>query len=113
MPRAPSEASGDLLGRGPAHPDRSIDLRRRSSCPLALARLEEDPLIEGDFYPGDLLENVLRLDESFWRLHPKEHLRTREVAERALEVLHERSELDSAGVADTELIASVRTFLTR
>ena len=30
--------------------------------PLALAALEEDPLVEADYYPGDLLLNVLRAD---------------------------------------------------
>jgi hypothetical protein len=34
--------------------------------PLALDVLEQDPLSEGDFYPGDLLANVLRVPASFW-----------------------------------------------
>lgn len=37
--------------------------------PLALERLERDPLAEGDFYPGDLLVGVLRTDASFWPTH--------------------------------------------
>jgi hypothetical protein len=85
--------------------------------PLALARLEEDPLIEGDFYPGDLLASLVNLDETyeaFWRLHPQEHRRAREVAERALEVLRERGRAD---LVDTKLIEwlieSIRTFLAK
>ena len=34
--------------------------------PLALEVLEPEPLAEGDFYPGDLLVNVLRVPPAFW-----------------------------------------------
>ncbi|WP_307872763.1 contact-dependent growth inhibition system immunity protein [Paractinoplanes ovalisporus] len=47
--------------------------------PLALARLEEDPLVEGDFYPGDLLATVLRLPAEHWRSHPDQVERVRRV----------------------------------
>ncbi|HEY7273616.1 MAG TPA: contact-dependent growth inhibition system immunity protein [Actinoplanes sp.] len=48
--------------------------------PLALARLEENPLIEGDFYPGDLLAAVLRVPPAYWRSHPDEAARLRTIA---------------------------------
>ena len=35
--------------------------------PLAVVKLESEPLAEGDFYPGDLLQNVLTIDDGFWR----------------------------------------------
>jgi hypothetical protein len=38
--------------------------------PLALARLVDDPLAEGDFYAGDLLESVLGTDAAYWSSHP-------------------------------------------
>ena len=38
--------------------------------PLAITKLESDPLLEGDLYPGDLLCNVLRIGEKFWTNHP-------------------------------------------
>ncbi|MDP9352826.1 MAG: contact-dependent growth inhibition system immunity protein [Chloroflexota bacterium] len=38
--------------------------------PLALERLEEDPLAEGDYYLGDLLGSVLGIEPRFWRDHP-------------------------------------------
>ncbi len=37
--------------------------------PLGLVAVEADPLAEGDFYPGDLLRSLLRIDRSFWIRH--------------------------------------------
>ena len=37
--------------------------------PLPLEHLRENPLAEGDFYPGDLLKNILTADPTFWRQH--------------------------------------------
>ena len=37
--------------------------------PRALRVLSDDPLAEGDFYRGDLLAAVLRLDDSYWAAH--------------------------------------------
>ena len=34
--------------------------------PLSIELLQKDILIEGDFYPGDLLEKVLNIDIDFW-----------------------------------------------
>ncbi len=34
--------------------------------PLAINRLRENLFAEGDFYPGDLLKNVLRSSKEFW-----------------------------------------------
>jgi len=34
--------------------------------PMALAVLREDPLAEGNYYPGDLLLAVLRLPDEMW-----------------------------------------------
>src|SRR5690242_10449772 len=38
--------------------------------PQALARLKQDPLLEGDFYPGDVLVAVLKVPHSYWLAHP-------------------------------------------
>lgn len=43
--------------------------------PMAVTVLAEDPLAEGDYYPGDLLHNVVRLSEPDW--HGAEGLRDR------------------------------------
>lgn len=34
--------------------------------PLALETLEDNILSEGDFYPGDLFNAVLRVNKDFW-----------------------------------------------
>jgi len=52
--------------------------------PLALERVEQDPLAEGDFYPGDLLVVLLRLPLSYWSAHPGHRDRLDAVATRAL-----------------------------
>jgi len=51
--------------------------------PIALGRLEQNPLAEGDFYPGDLLVAVLGVSQTYWRSHPGEAARLRTVAESA------------------------------
>jgi hypothetical protein len=38
--------------------------------PLALDRLWDDPLAEGDFFPGDLLKNVLIAAPAYVAAHP-------------------------------------------
>lgn len=38
--------------------------------PVALDVLSADPLAEGDYYPGDLLSSVLRLDNHLWTQNP-------------------------------------------
>lgn len=37
--------------------------------PLALERLQEDPLVEANYYPGDLLNVLLDVPETFWSVH--------------------------------------------
>jgi hypothetical protein len=50
--------------------------------PFALAWLDRDPLVEGDFYPGDLLDAVLRVPASYWAAHPAERARVVAVVDR-------------------------------
>ena len=51
--------------------------------PLALELLHVDPFTAGDFYEGDLLENVLRIEAPFWREHQELYRVATEIAERA------------------------------
>ena len=39
--------------------------------PLALTRLQSEPLAEGDFFPGDLLLACLNADSEYWASHPE------------------------------------------
>jgi hypothetical protein len=39
--------------------------------PLALNKLQIEPLASGDYFPGDLLSNVLLIDTAFWTANPK------------------------------------------
>jgi hypothetical protein len=66
--------------------------------PLALRELHEDPLSEGDLYPGDLLNAVLNIDGAFWGDH----------GELALEVDGIVHELESALETLQEPIAEFR-----
>ncbi|MEY8042169.1 contact-dependent growth inhibition system immunity protein [Saccharopolyspora cebuensis] len=43
--------------------------------PRVLERLEHDPLLEADFYPGDLLTAVLAAPSSYWTAHPDHRTR--------------------------------------
>jgi len=54
--------------------------------PLAIEQLSENPLAEGNYYPGDLLSNVLRADAAFWREHPDFYQQLIPIAERALSI---------------------------
>lgn len=58
--------------------------------PLAVQRLEDDPLTEGDLFRGDLLAAVLRVPTVFWTSHPdlSGRLRARLVDARELVVRH-------------------------
>jgi CDI immunity proteins len=37
--------------------------------PLALEKLSKNPFVMGNFYPGDLLVNVLSVPDEFWKQH--------------------------------------------
>ena len=37
--------------------------------PLAIEVLQENPFVEGDYYPGDLLSAVLKVEPGFWQTH--------------------------------------------
>src|SRR3569833_3127639 len=49
--------------------------------PVALTHLEQNPLAEGDFYPGDLLTAVLKIPQTYWQQHPDQRRRASSVIE--------------------------------
>ena len=38
--------------------------------PLAIERLRENPALEGDYGPGDVLWAIMRVTPAFWTAHP-------------------------------------------
>ena len=40
--------------------------------PKALRRVSDDPLLEAEYYPGDMLNALLRVDKSYWSDNPSE-----------------------------------------
>lgn len=62
--------------------------------PMALELLRADPFTEGDFYGGDLLAAVLRVELAFWLQHPDLRRETAAVAERAFTLLPTLDEID-------------------
>jgi hypothetical protein len=50
--------------------------------PLAIDHVQRNPLAEGDFYPGDLVDALMRrVPESYWQAHEDQRTRVRAVAE--------------------------------
>lgn len=47
--------------------------------PRTLTRLEQAPLLEGDYYPGDVLVAVLRVPPSYWSANPVQLARAHRV----------------------------------
>jgi hypothetical protein len=62
------------------------DIGSRHLVPIALEHLEAEPLVAGDFYPGDLLCNVLSLPPGFWRDNSELMARVAAVAARAIDL---------------------------
>jgi hypothetical protein len=60
----------------------SQDVARETTVPIAVGMLRYRPLLEGDFYPGDLLLSVLRVPESHWAAHPEQLAALREGLDR-------------------------------
>ena len=52
--------------------------------PIALALLDDEPLAEGDFYPGDLLCNVLKVGREYYDVNPEHRSRAESLLDRAL-----------------------------
>lgn len=47
--------------------------------PRTLTLLERNPLLEGDFYPGDVLAATLRIPSSYWSANPGQLTRIKHV----------------------------------
>ena len=69
--------------------------------PIAVEHLEHNPLTEGDFYAGDLLNAVLGIEESYWVEHAEIIRRVRAVVTRSKDML------TSLDAIDAEMIRKV------
>ena len=78
--------------------------------PIALELLEVNPLLEGEYYEGDLLANVVRLNSSYWKGDEKSLERASAVARRALSQLSASEESLQSSRA---LLKEINAFLGR
>jgi hypothetical protein len=69
----------------------------RHLVPRAISVLEEDPLAEGNYYAGDLLNAVLSIDAQYWRTNPGDRARISEI-------------VDALASLDEDLVDSIHTF---
>jgi hypothetical protein len=74
--------------------------------PIALNHLEQSPLAEGDFYPGDLLTAVLKVPQTYWQRHPDQRRRASAVAG-AVEAL---GNLDDHGAPHDSIRQQINAF---
>jgi hypothetical protein len=56
-------------------------LSLRNLVPVAIEVLQENPLAEGRYYPGDLLQAVLEVDRQYWRSNREQWEAVSEIAE--------------------------------
>ena len=64
--------------------------------PIALELLEKEPLAEGDFYPGDLLCNVLKAGAEYYAANPEQRSLAKSLLDRALEMVKDDDVVESA-----------------
>jgi len=50
--------------------------------PLALDFLKDNPLAEGDYFPGDLLKNVLEISNDYWDIHREQYFMINEIVKK-------------------------------
>ncbi|HEX6683020.1 MAG TPA: contact-dependent growth inhibition system immunity protein [Candidatus Limnocylindrales bacterium] len=50
--------------------------------PRTLDLLTADPLLEGDYYPGDVLVAVLKTPPSYWSAHPDQFAKVSQILQR-------------------------------
>ncbi|MDN3243048.1 contact-dependent growth inhibition system immunity protein [Glycomyces tritici] len=68
---------------------------------IALDRLEICPCVEGDMYPGDLLQSVGMISRSYWKLHPDQESRLSSILAKAMK-------MECADNIDTQYFASIQ-----
>ena len=83
-----------------------------SLLPLALELLAQNPWVEGDLYPGDLLSNVLAVPDDFWQAHPELREELDHVVKQALAWHEHDEEREAASVAELATLEVLRRWRT-
>ncbi len=78
--------------------------------PLAIPRLKQKPLAEGDFFEGDLLLNVTRMDRKFLNAHPHFAQEVVSICKTALQQLHANN-IDNNDELHNELVKNFSDFI--
>ena len=84
------------------------DIGTKHLVPLALNFLEEKPLVEGDYYPGDLLLALFRLPVNYWAGSFQAFQRLLAVAKRAS---GELTSIEEPLGSEQKLLKEVNAFL--
>lgn len=62
--------------------------------PLAIECLRDDPLLNADFYCGDLLVSILKVEPQFWSAHAEYYPLVQNIASQAILLLPSLDEID-------------------
>ena len=79
----------------------------RFLVPLALSYLEKNPLLEGDYYQGDLLVAMMRIEKKFWHSYPREMKQLSKIVLRATAMMSDDVSFNS----DRQLRKDIESFL--
>ncbi len=83
------------------------------TLPLAVERLQADPMLEAVAHPGDLLTAVLGVDGAFWKQQPELAVQMADVAQRALQIAQEMgAPLPLDEILGDDLLLAIQQFIT-
>ena len=63
--------------------------------PRVLTMLEQEPLLEGDYYPGDVLVAVLKVPPTYWSANPAQLARIQRIIESVSDNTDLKADIDT------------------
>ena len=84
------------------------DIGTKHLVPLALTFVEAEPLLEGDYYPGDLLLSLFRVPKEYWAQHRDHHVRLLEAARGASKKL---GQLEDPLGSEQKLLKEIEAYV--